>query len=1080
MKIPALIWGGILLGGLHLQAEVVLNEIVSANSQLGHLAADGVGYDWIELHNTGAEEVDLMGSFLTDDPELPTKWEFTRSFLIPAGGYAIVFASDKDALIDDQEHLNFKLDAGDGEYLGLVASDGVTFRDEFSPQFPPLRPKRSFGIPSDGGKATVLVDVTPNAANSEAGPMPVIHSFTTTAEVIANGESVTITWETENGTWVTLDTSDNNGPNVEASGSTILRPIHHQTVTLRAWNQYAEAKEVITILVGPSVNTFTALPATIATGGQTVLRWDTEGSEQALDLDGFIVTQIKTPTTFIPTNVDLIPVDTTWKQAPETPGDSWQNQEFDDADWLDTSLPFEGKGYFRKSFEVSALESLATGVLRLSTRVSFIATLNGVTIYTSENSFGVPLTDEGDLRINPALLNEGSNVLAVQTTSEFSSYRFQLGAWRSQPTDTIVPVTLKSSNAAGESSKTINITVLAENAPLPPLPTVAITEIFWSYFGTFPIEPYRFYEVQNCGTEPLDLSGIQLIGSSFFSFADANDPTLEAGDFTVVVNHHPAFSEIWPGDRSVVGQVENPEQVDPYTFEFRGALLDPLGRVFEEVTSVTMPEFGDIYQPFERVDPKASSTDPENWFVNQEYGNSQGGGTPGEASFRIIDFSFDPPFASPGDQVTLKWEVSRDATLEISNGIGPVTGPSGSIDLIVPEDAREFRFWLTTQTTFTEYDRLAQLTLPPSMSFFDVSKTSIIPGEEVTFRWTQRTPYLSSGGSISPEVPPGVYGSRYTFTPLISGFDQGGRWRARAHPSEPEPEWKTADFDVSWRTRTGVLGYGDDRITSPFPTSNWLTAYFYHIFHVSEVDEINGLFLDILNDGGIEIHLNGQEVIRENLPGGELNQLTPSLSKIDAGERSFEIPSSLLVEGQNIIAIAVHKNAIDDEKLIFDLGLRAQRPIPPSGKKTYTFTASNVAGSDSAQVTILFQEPLELSAWQAANGLLGDADRTDTDGDGLSDFLEFMTGSDPGSENPHPITLTRDEEGFISVSHPHNLAAGNNTLSLQSSPDLKTWKRLLDFKFEGSVTPDDSKIADVRYRSYAPIREARYFRLYAN
>jgi hypothetical protein len=193
VNFPALIFAGLLLVGLSLQAEIVLNEIVSQNTQNGFLAADGEAYDWIELHNTGAEEIDLQGSFLTDDPEFLTKWEFTRRFLIPAGDYAIVFASDRDELLNDQEHLNFKLDSGDGEYLGLIANDGVTVTAEFSPQFPALRALRSFGNPSEGGEATVLVTATPNAENSEGGPLPVIHSFTTSAEVIANGESVIIT-----------------------------------------------------------------------------------------------------------------------------------------------------------------------------------------------------------------------------------------------------------------------------------------------------------------------------------------------------------------------------------------------------------------------------------------------------------------------------------------------------------------------------------------------------------------------------------------------------------------------------------------------------------------------------------------------------------------------------------------------------------------------------------------------------------------------------------------------------------------------------------------------------------------------
>ena len=1079
MNYPALIFAGALLGGLPLRAEVVLNEIVSQNNLTGFLAADGLAYDWIELHNNGAEEVDLQGSFLTDDPIAPNKWEFTRSFPIPAGGYVIVFASDRNAVIEGQEHLNFKLDGGDGEYLALIASDGVTVRDEYSPQFSPLRSLHSFGVPGGGGNPGVLLSATPNAANSGAAPVPTIQSFTTSAEVIANGESVTIAWETENGTGVTLESSSYNGTPVEAIGSTILRPTLNQEVNLIVRNQFSEVRETINILVGPAVNEFSASPTTIATGGQSVLRWDTVGSDQLIELDGFTATGVTPPANFIPSNLALIPVATTWKQAPVPPEEGWQALDFDDSEWLEIAPPFVGKGHFRKTFELADPDSLAAGVLRLVSGYGAIVTLNGETLYDPTFNFGVPSPLEGDVRIDPSLFRQGTNALGIQTLYGLDSHICQLGAWQSQLVDTVVPVILKSSNEAGAASKTINITVLADETLLPPLPTVAISEIFWAYFGTFPIEPYRFFEVQNCGAEPLDLTGIQLTGSSYFSFSDSNDPLLEAGEVAVVVAHHPSFSEIWPGDRNVVGQIENPESPETYQFDFRCSLLDPLGRVFEQVSTQTLPEFGDIYQPYERADPKASSTDPENWFVSREYGNGQGGGTPGELSFRILDFSFDPPFASPGDPVKLAWELSREATLEISDGIGPVTGTTGSIDLIVPDDARDFRFWLNTATEFTSHQSLAILSLPPSMSFFDVSKTSITPGEEITFRWIEQTRH-SNRISISPEVPPRIYGSSETFTPLMAGFDKGDYWRTRAHPSAPEPEWNSAGYLAPWRIRRGIIGYGDERVDYELPSNNWLTAHFSRSFHVGEINEINGLFLDLLNDDGIEIHLNGHEVLRDNLPAGEIDHLTQALSKMDPTERTFEIDSCHLVEGQNIITVALHNSAIEDDNLVFGLGLRAQRPVPASGKKTYTFNATNSAGSDSAQVTILFREPMALPDWQTDNGLAGNATTTDTDGDDLSDFLEFMTGSDPYDKSPHPITLARDENGFITLSYPHNLAAENNKLSLQSSPDLKTWKNLIDFKFEGSVAPADSEIADVRYRSYAPIRETRYFRLHAN
>lgn len=104
-------------------ADVVLSEVVAHNGTDGFKAADGSASDWIELHNTGASDVDLVGSYLTDNAAVLTTWKFGRSFVIPAGGFRIGFASDRNGLFDGEEHTNFRLNSTNGEYLALVAGD---------------------------------------------------------------------------------------------------------------------------------------------------------------------------------------------------------------------------------------------------------------------------------------------------------------------------------------------------------------------------------------------------------------------------------------------------------------------------------------------------------------------------------------------------------------------------------------------------------------------------------------------------------------------------------------------------------------------------------------------------------------------------------------------------------------------------------------------------------------------------------------------------------------------------------------------------------------------------------------------
>ena len=68
----------------------------------------------------------MNGYYLTDKANNKTKWQFP-DVTVAAGGYLVVFAdSDHNDRDPNQElHTGFSLDK-DGEYLGLIAPDGVT------------------------------------------------------------------------------------------------------------------------------------------------------------------------------------------------------------------------------------------------------------------------------------------------------------------------------------------------------------------------------------------------------------------------------------------------------------------------------------------------------------------------------------------------------------------------------------------------------------------------------------------------------------------------------------------------------------------------------------------------------------------------------------------------------------------------------------------------------------------------------------------------------------------------------------------------------------------------------------------
>ena len=94
---------------------LVINEIMASN--LSTIADEtGAFEDWIELYNRGSEAIDLGDYFLTDNFNIPGKWQLPKTTLA-AGDYLLVWA-DNDPEDGVDNHASFKLSAG-GEEVGL-------------------------------------------------------------------------------------------------------------------------------------------------------------------------------------------------------------------------------------------------------------------------------------------------------------------------------------------------------------------------------------------------------------------------------------------------------------------------------------------------------------------------------------------------------------------------------------------------------------------------------------------------------------------------------------------------------------------------------------------------------------------------------------------------------------------------------------------------------------------------------------------------------------------------------------------------------------------------------------------------
>ncbi len=152
---------------------VYLNEWMASNTRTLLNTANGNRYDdWFEIYNPGPAVADLSGYFLTDTLTNQFAFQVPRGYIIPPGGYLLVWADGSPGLNhtnDPDLHVNFRLNL-DGEAIGLFAADGtpidtVTFGLQSS--------DASEGRYPDGaGPAGPLRTPTPRAPNAASANVP--------------------------------------------------------------------------------------------------------------------------------------------------------------------------------------------------------------------------------------------------------------------------------------------------------------------------------------------------------------------------------------------------------------------------------------------------------------------------------------------------------------------------------------------------------------------------------------------------------------------------------------------------------------------------------------------------------------------------------------------------------------------------------------------------------------------------------------------------------------------------------------------------------------------------------------------
>lgn len=194
---------------------------------------------------------------------------------------------------------------------------------------------------------------------------------------------------------------------------------------------------------------------------------------------------------------------------------------------------------------------------------------------------------------------------------------------------------------------------------------------------------------------------------------------------------------------------------------------------------------------------------------------------------------------------------------------------------------------------------------------------------------------LPDGGEFEVlEVPtPGETNRRLTWvsTEFVS---KDATWLYDDSGADLGTAWRGTDFDdAAWASGPAPLGYGDSHQQTflsygPDSGNKHPTSYLRHAFTLDAVPDEGRLFVELVVDDGAVVYLNGDELMRKNMPDGEITWSTYA-SETVAGEAEttyerFELSLDGLRAGENVLAAEAHQVSPTSSDQTFGLSLELE------------------------------------------------------------------------------------------------------------------------------------------------------------
>jgi len=190
---------------------------------------------------------------------------------------------------------------------------------------------------------------------------------------------------------------------------------------------------------------------------------------------------------------------------------------------------------------------------------------------------------------------------------------------------------------------------------------------------------------------------------------------------------------------------------------------------------------------------------------------------------------------------------------------------------------------------------------------------------------------VSSNAMLTVIAPPiVVLALTNTWKYEQSGTDLGTAWRA---PGYDDSSWPSGPGVLAAETDNGiVLALTNTVLSLRNPAGVYVTTFYFRT-HFTLADDplsISLIALNLIDDAAI-IYLNGNEIYRQNFPPppSPVTYSTLASSSIEAAWTRFTLPTALLVQGDNVLAVEVHQAATTSSDIVWGATIRGD-PLPPS------------------------------------------------------------------------------------------------------------------------------------------------------